>query len=142
MKIDLATKSDIEGILALQPQIYRVEKLSENAADILNGLIESDTCDVLVAKEDDTVLGSAFIFYLPNPAHGTSYAYLEGLVVDEAKRGHGIGTALFEECQKIAKQKGAYKILFTSGMDRQDAHKFYEKLGFKKWGFEFRKNLD
>ena len=42
---------------------------------------------------------------------------------------------------EIARGKNCYKMIFTSGTDRPDAHKFYEKLGFKKWGLEFRKDL-
>lgn len=139
--IDLATKEDINGILELQPQIYRVDSVPSNASVILSKLIESQDCDVLVAKKDAQIVGSAFIFYLPIPAHGASYALLEGLVVDKDHRSQGIGTSLFNKAVETAKQKGAYKIIFTSGKDRADAHKFYEKLGFKKWGFEFRKDL-
>lgn len=141
MEIVLATRNDIDGILALQNQIYRIDKLPPNAADILSELIDSDTCDILVTKVDGRLVGSAFIFYLPIPAHGAPYALLEGLVVDKAKRGHGIGTSLFKRAVEVAKEKGAYKIIFTSGTDRTDTHQFYEKLGFKKWGFEFRKDL-
>lgn len=141
MEITFATTNDIDGILALQDQIYRVDKPPANAADILAKLIDSATCDVLVAKKDGQVVGSAFIFYLPIPAHGAPYALLEGLVVDKDHRSQGIGTSLFNKAVEIAKQKGAYKIIFTSGKDRTDTHKFYEKLGFKKWGYEFRKDL-
>ena len=148
MKISLATKADLTGILKLQPQIYRVKFISPNAQEILSKLMDSESCDVLVAKKDlpagkagGQIVASAFIFYLPIPAHGAPYALLEGLVVDKDHRSQGIGTSLFNKAVEIAKQKGAYKIIFTSGEDRTDTHKFYEKLGFKKWGFEFRKNL-
>lgn len=141
MEIAFATINDINGILAIQDQIYRVDKLPANAADILAKLIDSDTCDVLVVKVDGKLVASAFIFYLAIPAHGAPYALLEGLVVDKNHRSHGIGTSLFNKAVEIAKQKASYKIIFTSGKDRADAHKFYKKLGFKKWGFEFRKDL-
>ena len=143
MEITAATKEDVTGILALQNQIYRVDKLPENARDVLYKLIESPESDVLVAREGNAVLGSAFIFYhLPLPAHGRPYAFLEGMVVDEKSRGHGVGTKLTEKAIEIARQKGAYKIIFTSGFDREDIHKFYEKLGLKKWGYEFRMDLE
>lgn len=141
MEITFATRQDTQGILALAPQIYRIDSLPSNASDLLSKLIDSPDCNVLVAKKDGQVVGCAFIFYLPIPAHGAPYALLEGLVVDKSQRGKGIGTSLFNKAVEIAKQKSTYKIIFTSGKDRTDAHKFYEKLGFKKWGFEFRKDL-
>ena len=142
MKITLATRDDIEGILPLQSQIYRVKNLPENAHKILEELIDADYCHVLVAKVNGKIVGSGSIFYLKNPAHGKPYAFLEGIVVDEAHRGKGIGTALSKKAIELAKSKNCYKIIFTSGSDRTNIHKFYENLGFKKWGFEFRMNLD
>lgn len=142
MDISLAKKEDIEGILPLQSQIYRVKNLPENAHQILEELIDADYCDVLVAKVNGKIVGSGLIFYLKNPAHGKPYAFLEGIVVDEAHRGRGIGTALSKYATDLARAKNCYKIIFTSGSDRAEIHKFYENLGFKKWGYEFRMDLE
>src|SRR5579872_5235540 len=141
MDINLATHSDIEGILPLLSQIYRVKNLPEDAKQSLEKQIDSDKCDVIVAKENGKVLGAGTIFYLKNAAHSTPFAFLEGIVVDDAARGKGIGTALSKKAIELAREKGCYKMIFTSGMDRKEAHKFYEDLGFKKWGFEFRVDL-
>lgn len=141
MDLTLATKDDIEGILPLQSQIYRVENVASNAGEILEKLIASNNCNVLVAKIDGTIVGTATIFYLPTPAHGQPYALLEGMIVDKKQRGKGIGTALSKKIIELAKEKDCYKIIFTSGTDRADIHKFYENLGFKKWGLEFRMDL-
>lgn len=141
MEITLATKKDIDGILALQPQIYHLTKLPPNAQAILTNLIRVNWCHVLVAKDNSKVVGSAFVFYLPIPAHGAPYAYLEGMVVDSKYRGKGIGMALTQKAIELAKQKKCYKFLLVSGFNRSDIHKFYEKQGFKKWGYEFRMDL-
>lgn len=141
MEIRLAEKEDIKTILTLQTQIYRVSTPAQNAPQILGELLKADYCDVLVAKVDGKITGCALVFYLPNPAHGAPYALLEGLVVDKNQRHQGIGTALFEKAMELARARNCYKIIFTSGNERADAHKFYEKLGFKKWGVEFRKDL-
>lgn len=141
MEITRAARSDIEVILALQTQIYRVEKIAKNAKKTLENQLEDTSYDVLVAKSDNQVVATATIYYIQVAARGKPYALLEGLVVDEKQRGHGIGTAFFKKCIDIARQKNCYKMIFTSGNDRKDAHKFYEKLGFKKWGLEFRMDL-
>ena len=141
MEVTLAQKADIEGILALQTQIYRVASVASNAVSILEDLLVSSNCTVLVAKINGLVVGSGFIFYIQVPAHGAPYALLEGIVVDGKHRGHGVGTKLLEESIALAKQKGCYKVIFTSGLDRGEAHEFYEKHGFKKQGFEFRMDL-
>ena len=141
MEISLATKDDVEGILPLQSQIYRIKNLPENARKTLEELIDADYCDVLVARENGQVVGSGLIFYLKNPGHKKPFAFLEGVVVDNNHRGKGLGTALSKFAIELAEKKGCYKVIFASGMDRQNIHKFYENLGFKKWGLEFRMDL-
>lgn len=138
MNITLASKDDIDEILYLQTQIYRVSSLPKNSKEILAELIDSDFCDVFVAKIGDQVVGSGTVFYLKNPAHPTQCAFLEGIVVNDRHRNKGVGTALSKYAIEIAKKKKCYKIIFTSGLDREKIHGFYEKLGFKKWGYEFR----
>ena len=132
MEITLATKDDIDNILPLQMQIYRVKTLSANSRQTLEELIDSENCDILVAKEENIIVGTGTIFYLKNAGHDRPYAFLEGVVVDDKHRGKGIGTALSKFAIDLAKKKNCYKIIFTSGMDRKDIHKFYENLGFKK----------
>ena len=141
MQIELATKENLDGILALQNQIYKVKKVHRNATKILADLIDAHYCDVVVAKVDNKIVGSAVILYLPIPAYGKPYAYLEGLVVDKNSRQKGIGTALLAKLMELAKDKNCYKFVATSRFTSEDVHKFYEKSGFKRWGYEFRMDL-
>lgn len=141
MQINLAKKEDLDEILALQDQVYKVKEIHQDAAKILAELINAHYCDVVVAKVDNKIAGSATILYLPIPAYGKPYAYLEGLVVDKNFRQKGVGTALVEKLVELAKNKGCYKFIGTSRFASEDVHKFYEKFGFKKWGYEFRMDL-
>jgi GNAT superfamily N-acetyltransferase len=142
MQIRLAKEEDIEGILPLLSQIYRVKNLPQNASLTLQEQISSSTSDVFVAQDDNKIIGAGTIFYLKNGGHENPFAYLEGIVVDDEFRGKGIGTALSKFAIDLARKKNCYKIIFTSGPDREKIHKFYENLGFKKWGFGFRMDLD
>ena len=141
MEINLATNSDVDQILSLQTQIYRLDKTAGDAKEHLIKQLKGDSCDVLVARENGNTVATVTIYYIEVAARARPYAFLEGLVVDKNARGKGIGTALFEKCIELARQKNCYKMIFTSGADRTDAHNFFEKLGFKKWGMEFRKDL-
>lgn len=141
LKITEATIEDIEAILALQTQIYRVDKIAPNGRKTMKNQLEDKSCTVLVASIDGKIIGTATIYFIDVAARGRPYAFLEGLVIHEDHRGNGHGTAFFKKCLDAAKNKDCYKMLFTSGMNRQSTHKFYEKLGFKKWGYEFRMDL-
>ena len=141
MEISTATLNDIDEIIPLQSQIYRVDSSPENVKQTIEELINSNYCDIFVARKNGNVAGSGLIFYLKNPGHKTPFAYLEGIVVDDKQRGEGLGTALAKFAIELARKKNCYKVIFTSGLDRQDVHKFYKNLGFKKWGLEFRMDL-
>jgi GNAT superfamily N-acetyltransferase len=142
MQITIATEADIDAILKLQTQIYRTEKIADGAKSTLEKQLADETCDVLVGKDDqENIISTAVIYYIEVPVRSRPYAFLEGLVVDESTRGQGVGTIMFEKITELARTKNCYKILFTSATDRTDAHKLYEKLGFKKWGLEFRMDL-
>jgi len=141
MQTELATKNDLEGILALQDQVYRVKEPHADAKKILADLIDANHCDVVVARQNSKIIGSAILLYLPIPAYGKPYAFLEGLVVDKNYRKKGVGTALLNKLIELAREKGCYKIVGTSRFESEEVHKFYEKSGFKKWGWEFRMDL-
>lgn len=138
----MAQKVDIDAILALQTQIYRIDKVAQNSHETLEAQLSNLSCQILVAIVNGKVIGTATIYFVDVAARGKPYALLEGLVTDKSMRGKGYGSQLFKKTVEIARQKGCYKMIFTSGMDRAEAHKFYEGLGFKKWGYEFRMNLD
>ena len=142
LEIREAKAEDIEAILQLQTQIYRVNSVNPNGPQRLEKQLKDESCLVLVANMDGKVIGTTTIYFIEVAIRDRPYAFLEGLVIHEDHRGNGHGTTFFQKCVEIAKEKGCYKMLFTSGLDREDAHKFYEKLGFRKQGYEFRMDLN
>lgn len=72
---------------------------------------------------------------------------IEGLIVDEKYRGLGIGKALMEHVEKIAKLNKPSIVDLTSGKRREKdgTHDFYKKIGYENQGpmskVYFRKRL-
>ena len=54
-----------------------------------------------------------------------------GLVVEEAHRGHGVGTELLEAVEDWARSQGRDGIRVRSNVLREDAHRFYEGRGYR-----------
>ncbi len=52
------------------------------------------------------------------------------LAVDEKERGHGIGRALLKAAEDWARESGATGVRLNSGMERENAHRFYEACGY------------
>ncbi len=66
---------------------------------------------------------------------------MEDVFVDKKLRGQGIGTILVKKIIAEAKKNKCYKLIATSRHKRPRVHAFYEKLGFKNHGLEFRVDL-
>ena len=99
----------------------------------------SDISGIRIAiEEDGKEVGRVRLYILKNDVHEAPFGFLEYVIVDEAYKGKGIGTVLVKEVIKMAKEKGCYKIICASRFGKEDIHTWYEKLGFKKHGVEFR----
>ncbi len=59
-------------------------------------------------------------------------AVVEGVVVEGAQRGQGVGAALLREAAALARRHGCYKLSLTSNLARTGAHRFYSRLGWKR----------
>jgi GNAT superfamily N-acetyltransferase len=91
---------------------------------------------------DEKIIGRAFLFIIYNDLHQKPYGFLEDVFVEEKYRGKGIGKELIKRVIEKAKELGCYKLIATSRFEREMVHKLYENLGFKKWGYEFRLDLE
>ena len=123
-----ATSSDAAALAALSTQLGYPTQPAE-AAERLAALGPSNA--VLVAEEDGAVLGWIHVcgirFFQSSP-----FAEIGGLVVDEATRGRGVGKLLVEAAVSWAAEQGYGKIRVRSNVIREDAHRFYEREGFRR----------
>jgi GNAT superfamily N-acetyltransferase len=87
------------------------------------------------------IIGRALLFLIYNDLHPKPYGLLEDVFVEEKYRGKGIGKELVQRVIEKAKELGCYKLIATSRFERENVHRLYENLGFKKWGYEFRIDL-
>ncbi len=95
----------------------------------------------LEIKEGKKIVGRAFLYIIKNNLHKQPYGLLEDLFLEEDYRSKGLGKLLVLEVIAEAKKRKLYKLVGTSRTFRTPVHGFYEKMGFKKWGFEFRMDL-
>lgn len=91
--------------------------------------------------ENGQEVGRASLYVLKNSLHNQPFGLIEDVFVAEEKRGQGVGSKILREIVAEAKQQGCYKLIANSRHANIQAHKFYEKTGFKKHGFEFRMDL-
>jgi GNAT superfamily N-acetyltransferase len=86
--------------------------------------------EVLVAvDDDDRPIGWIHVGRTPT-LETSDAALIGGLVVGDAHRDGGIGTALVAAAEAWARAAGATRMVVRSRSTRERAHRFYEDLGY------------
>ena len=62
---------------------------------------------------------------------------VENVVVDSGNRSAGVGKRLVEAAVKIARREKSYRLSLTTNRKRKAAHRFYERLGWRRTHFCF-----
>ncbi len=71
------------------------------------------------------------------------YGEIYLIVADAAARRMGIGRAMMAFAESLARQHGCTGTWLVSSFRRKDeAHRFYERLGYEPTGYRFVKMLD
>ncbi len=127
--IETMAEGDVEAIARLRLAAFfegTSRTLQEDMAG-LRGLIAGDAFEAaFVSRDQDLPIGSCLLVRNEiDPAHDLS-PWLAGLIVDEAYRGQGVGTALVKAVEAHATSVGVGKLyLYT-----WQARRFYEALGW------------
>ncbi|SFV29989.1 Acetyltransferase (GNAT) family protein [Devosia crocina] len=88
---------------------------------------------LIVAERHGEVVGTLQISAVPGlPRFGMKRAILENVYIRADQRGTGLGTEMVRWAIEEARSMGCGIVQLTSNKVRLDAHRFYEKLGFRK----------
>ena len=86
---------------------------------------------ILLAIDTGEIVGCLQLDLLPGVSQrGMLRAQVEGVRVDRARRGAGVGAALMAEAIRQARAAGARSMQLTTNLARTDAQRFYRRLGF------------
>ena len=96
---------------------------------ILAGL---DRSVMFVAADGKIVLGFLALRWDPMIHRLHPVARIATLVISRAARRRGIGRLLVERALATARRAGCEGLEVTTGLQRREAHRFYEALGFHR----------
>ena len=129
MTIRFVTSADAEAIARLTEQLgYSATPEAVRAR--LHAAAQGQQ-DVFVAEEEGRVAGWLHIVGCER-LQSAPFAEIAGLVIDEAYRAQGVGTALIEAAEAWARQQGFSTVRVRSNVVRDSAHGFYERRGFQR----------
>jgi ribosomal protein S18 acetylase RimI-like enzyme len=144
MDVDLrirdAELSDAAELAALSSELG-YETTGAEMESRLVSILKDPRYKTLVALKDGKICGMLGTFSASSYLHNDLNGRIIALVVSRESRQHGIGARLIAAAEKDFAQRGITRVTLTTRFEREDAHQFYEKLGYSRTGFRFAKNL-
>ena len=145
MEIRFACAQDVPDIITLLRQVGRVHH--EGRPDLFRSnaqkyspsqvmeLLNDSNRPIFVAVEGDKVLGYGFCMmeYVENHSvlNDRTTLYIDDICVLDTCRGQHVGTKIYHEILRYAKERGCYNVTLNVWSCNESAMKFYESLGMK-----------
>lgn len=104
-------------------------------------ILSNPAYKTFVSMLDGSVCGMIGTVAYPSYEHNDPGGRILALVTSSAMRRRGIARALVATAEKDFAQRGIRRIALNTQLTRQDAHKFYESLGYERNGWRFVKQL-
>ncbi|MCO5259323.1 MAG: GNAT family N-acetyltransferase [Crocinitomicaceae bacterium] len=128
-----ATKADAPKVVDLIQQLAAYEKLSHEAVMtvelIEQNVFEKEYAHVLMASENDEIIGFALYFFNFSTFKGKPGLYLEDLYIEQTHRGKGYGKKLLIELAKIASKMNCGRMEWSVLDWNTPSINFYKSLG-------------
>jgi len=149
MRLRLAVAEDLIAIVTLLYDDVN-GRLREDPSEPLDpGYIAAfETIDsdpnqqLVVAEQDGAVVGTMQLSFLPGIGfRGAWRGQIESVRVASTLRGQGLGAQMIGWAIERFRERGCAMVQLTSKLDRSDAHRFYERLGWTKSHAGFKRSL-
>jgi ribosomal protein S18 acetylase RimI-like enzyme len=135
-----AELNDTAELAVLMRELGYETKRAEMEAR-LKLILSNPAYKTFVAIMDGCVCGMIGTLTYPSYEHNNPGARILALVTLSAVRRRGIGRALIATAEKDLAQRGIRRVALDTRLTREDAHKFYESLGYERNGWRFVKEL-
>jgi ribosomal protein S18 acetylase RimI-like enzyme len=104
-------------------------------------ILSNPTYKTFVAVVDGCVCGMIGTIICQSYEHNDPSGRILALVTLRSARRRGIGRALIATAERDFAQRGVTRVALNTQLTREDAHGFYESLGYERNGWRFVKNL-
>lgn len=141
LNIRLAILADSETLAALLGELG-YPNTNAFAEEKLKQLAKREDDRVFVAEDEGEVVGFASCHIIPLIHEEHNLCRVTALVVASDYRRRKIGRRLMNAVEEYAQKYGCGRVEITSGERRQDAHSFYEHIGYGEVSRRFLKTLE
>jgi ribosomal protein S18 acetylase RimI-like enzyme len=93
---------------------------------------------IYVAESGQKIVGTFALIFVGGISHGArDSCIVEDVVVAPEVQGAGIGKQMMRFAMERCASGDCYKLVLSSHLNRNNAHQFYESLGFRKHGYSY-----
>ncbi|HEX9122285.1 MAG TPA: GNAT family N-acetyltransferase [Actinomycetota bacterium] len=96
----------------------------------------------LVSQQGERLIGFLDMEFRQRLGHPRPQAWVNDLVVTASARGEGVGKALLDRAEDLARRRGCFRMSLETGAWRERTHAFYRREGWTEHGTWFVKVLD
>ena len=125
-RLEIIEMSTLDEVNALLKQLS--ERIPACSIELLESVIGSESSELWVVKEEGKIVGMGQLVIILK-LEGV-IAQVEDVVVDETRRGKGLGKMISEKLIERAKARGVHMLQLESNPTRTAANTLYQKLGF------------
>lgn len=106
--------------------------------------LDSDPNQFLVVAQDgEMIVGTMQLTFIVGVSRkGAWRGQIEAVRVADSHRGSGLGQQMFEFAIQESRSRGCSLVQLTTDKTRQDAHRFYDRLGFVASHIGYKLKLD
>ena len=135
----IATQTDVSSIVRLlaDDELGSLREKYENPIpesyySAYELIAKDPNHELIVSELDGEVIGTLHLMFLPSLSfQGGLRAQVESVRVDTGHQNQGVGSEMMKWAIQRAKDRAAHIVQLTTHKSRADAHRFYERLGFK-----------
>ncbi|OOC07776.1 GNAT family N-acetyltransferase [Amycolatopsis azurea DSM 43854] len=137
MTIRRARREDVAAIVGMlaDDQIGSTRDSADDLTPYLKAFeqIDADPAQLLIVADDGgEAVGTLQLSIIPGLARkGALRGQIEAVRVRASHRGSGLGGELMAWAIDESRRRGCALVQLTSDVKREDAHRFYERLGFE-----------
>jgi ribosomal protein S18 acetylase RimI-like enzyme len=131
-----AVPADLPQLARLLEKLFTIEEDFQYSYDLqrqgLGLLLESKSATIIVAAENNRIVGMITGQLTISTAEGGRSLVVEDLYVNEQVRGRGIGRLLLHEVGKWANRFGARRMQLLADCNNHKALDFYDHIGWQQ----------
>ena len=127
------------------PDVFQLPQSEDFAVSFFEEMLADPSVRIFIAEEDGESFGYILCKLVERPVNPFTFAarslHVDQISVRPTARRHGVGLALMQQAEMLAKEWDIQKIQLDSWDFNLNAHAFFERMGFQKFTFRFWRTL-